>query len=89
MLSAVQKLQVVGDRLAFPHSSNIRGADRIRELRRRAGRSPTRGFYRRVDNLLVVAAIGPEALVDKRGFARSVSAAEERLAVFSNEGWHE
>lgn len=39
-----------------------------------------RAFYRRIGDLFVVGAIAPEANVDRRGFARAVSAAEQRLA---------
>jgi hypothetical protein len=80
MLNAVEKLTVFGPALPFPHSSAIQGAERLRELRPRSGRSPWRGFYRRLGDLLIVAAIGPEAGVDKRGFDRAVAAAITRLA---------
>jgi hypothetical protein len=80
MLNAVEKLTAFGPALPFPHSSAIQGAERLRELRPRAGRSPWRGFYRRLGDVLVIAAIGPEAEVDKRGFDRAVTAASTRLA---------
>jgi hypothetical protein len=59
MLNAVEKLTVFGPALPFPHSSAIQGAERLRELRPRAGRSPWRGFYRRLGDVLVISAIGP------------------------------
>lgn len=37
---AIEKLEALGDRLPFPHTSAVKGADRLRELRPRAGRSP-------------------------------------------------
>lgn len=43
---AMLKLRELGPALPFPHSSAIRGGDRIRELRPRAGRSRWRAFYR-------------------------------------------
>jgi len=64
-----------------PHSSAVRGADRLRELRLRAGRSAWRGFYRRLGDVFVIAAIGLQAQVDKRGFARTGAAAQARLDV--------
>jgi hypothetical protein len=76
---AVDKLEAVGDRLPFPHQSKIRGAD-LRELRPRGGRSPWRAFYRKVGDVLVVAAIAPEARVDQQGFERAIREAERRLA---------
>lgn len=61
MLHAFEKLEVYGDQLPFPHSSRVKGATQLRELRPRAGRSPWRAFYRRVVDALVFGAIGPEA----------------------------
>lgn len=86
MLAALEKLAVVGDRLPAPHSSAIKGVSTtLRELRPRSGRSPWRAFYRRVGNTLVVAAIGPEAAVDPRGFDRAVRHALDRLATIERE----
>jgi hypothetical protein len=79
LLNAAQKLEALGPHLGYPHSSAVRDADRLRELRPRAGRSPWRGFYRRFGEVFVLAAMGPEAEVDPRGFKRAVVAAEERL----------
>lgn len=79
MQSAVAKLKTLGDRLPFPHSSKVRGGARLRELRPRAGRSPWRAFYRRIENTMVIGAIGPEAESNRHGFARSVGNAEQRL----------
>ena len=79
VLNAAQKLEALGPDRGYPHSSAVCDADRIRELRPRAGRSPWRGFYRRLGNVFVLAAIGPEAEADPRGFKRAVLAAEEQL----------
>jgi hypothetical protein len=80
VLNAAEKLEALGPGLRYPHSSAVRDADRLRELRPRAGRSPWRGFYRRFGDVFVLAAVGPEAEADPRGFKRAVLAAEERLA---------
>lgn len=80
MLAAVDKLEAHGDSLRFPHSSSVRNADRLRELRPRAGRSPWRSFYRRVGATPIIAAVGPEASVDLRGFKAAIQRAESRLA---------
>ena len=81
MIHAIDKLEVAGDLLEFPHSSAVKGAQApLRELRPRRGRSPWRAFYRRVGTRIVVAAIGPEAQVDPRGFDRAVAEALTRLA---------
>ncbi len=58
----------------------MRGADRLRELRPRGGRSPWRAFYRQVGDEFVVAAVGPEAEVDQLGFAAACRRAKARLA---------
>lgn len=79
MLAVTEKLKVLGDQLPYPHSSNVRGADKLRELRPRAGRSAWRAFYRRISSTMVIAAIGPEAQANPRGFSRAVKKAEERL----------
>jgi hypothetical protein len=77
---AAEKLGALGPGLGYPHSSAVRDADRLRELRPRAGRSPWRGFYRRFGDVFVLAAGGPEAEADPHGFKRAVLAAEEGLA---------
>jgi hypothetical protein len=79
LLNAAQKLEALGPDLEYPHSSAVRDANRLRELRPRAGRSPWRGFYRRFGDVFVLAAVGPEAEADPRGFKRAVVAAERRL----------
>lgn len=79
MLHAFEKLEAVGEHLSHPHSSAVKGAESLRELRPRGGRSPWRAFYRRIEDVMVVAGIGPEAEVDKRGFSRAVKKATDRL----------
>jgi len=79
MLNVAEKLAVHGPALPFPHQSDVRGAPSLRELRPRAGRGPWRALYRRVGDTFVIAAIGPEAEVDHRGFDRMVAAARNRL----------
>lgn len=78
--TALQKLREIGPGLGYPHTSHVQESDRIRELRPRQGRCPWRAFYRDVDGVIVVAAVGPEASVDNRGFDRAVRWATERLA---------
>jgi hypothetical protein len=69
----------LGDTLPFPHQSAVRGAEGLRELRPRAGRSPVRGLYQRIGDAFVLLAIGPEAEVDRQGFDQAVRVAKERL----------
>ena len=78
--AAVEKLEAYADLLGFPHTSNVKNADRLRELRPRAGRSPWRALYRRVGDTMVIAAVGPEAGVNPRGFRSAVRYAQARLA---------
>jgi phage-related protein len=81
MDSALQKLRELGDALGYPHSSAVKNAPGLRELRPRQGRSPWRAFYARAgDRLFVVAAVGSEAQHNPRAFRRSVSDALQRLA---------
>lgn len=78
--NAMKKLEALGPTLPYPHSSAVKDADRLRELRPRAGRSPWRAFYRQIGEIIfVVGAVGPEAAVKPRDFTRAVRAAEARL----------
>ncbi len=85
--TAIEKLRLGGETLGYPDSSSVQGSDEmLRELRPRSGRSAWRAFYRRIGDEMVIAAIGPEALHDPRGFRRSVNAAQRRLAAYRSEG---
>jgi len=86
LINADSKLAALGPKLPYPHSSAVRGADRLRELRPRGGRSSWRALYRRVGSVFVVAAVAPEAQVDRAGFAAACRRAEERLAKIEQEG---
>lgn len=79
LYNAVAKLEAIGLGLGYPHTSAVQGADRLRELRPRAGRSPWRGLYRQVGQRFVIAAIGPEAQQDPKGFTQACRAATARL----------
>jgi hypothetical protein len=79
LANVVEKLEVHGPLLPHPHQSRVIGSYALRELRPRAGRSPWRAFYRRFSDVFVIGAIGPEAQVDKRKFARAVDEAARRL----------
>ncbi len=80
LINADAKLGAFGLLLGYPHTSAVRGAESLRELRPRAGRSAWRALYRQVGEVFVVAAVGPEAQSDPRGFDRAVRRALERLA---------
>lgn len=80
LINADRKLQALGPQLPYPHSSAVKGADRLRELRPRGGRSPWRSLYRQIGDAFVVAAVGPEARVDGRKFDAACRAAERRLS---------
>ncbi len=76
-----KKLEQIGPILGEPHAKHIQMTDEpLRELRPRQGRCPYRAFFRDFDSASVVAAIGPEADQDRRGFHRAVAAALDRLA---------
>jgi hypothetical protein len=80
LIRADAKLGAYGPQLGYPHTSVVLDADRLRELRPRAGRSAWRALYRQVGEVFVVAAVGPEAQSDPRGFERAVRRALRRLA---------
>lgn len=84
MARAVEKLQLLGTHLAYPHSSQVQGTG-MRELRPRAGRSPWRALYQRVGDRMVIIAIAPEAQHDPRGFKRAVAQAQRRLTHIQND----
>ncbi len=85
MDNAVEKLRAFGQQLGFPHTSAVQGAENLRELRPRTGRSVWRAFYRRVGEVMVIGAFGPEAKHDPRGFETAVQRAEDRLASYEAE----
>ena len=79
MVNSIQKLTIYGPTLPHSHSSLVRDTAGLRELRPRAGRSAWRALYRRRGEVFTIAAIGPEAEADQRGFDRAVRAAVARL----------
>ncbi len=79
MGTVIERLELWGEQLRFPYTSQVRGARKLRELRPRGGRSAWRAFYRRVGQEWLIAAIGPEALADPQRFRRAVRLAEQRL----------
>ena len=80
LYNAVRKLEAMGPGLPYPHSSAVRQAPGLRELRPRQGRSPWRGIYGQVGEAFVIAAVCPEAQQDSRGFERGCRDAVKRLA---------
>ena len=82
LINAEAKLAVLEARLPFPHSCAVQGADRLRELRPRGGRSPWRALNRQIGGQLVIAAVCPETNIDPRGSAAACRHAESRLARF-------
>jgi Phage derived protein Gp49-like (DUF891) len=87
MLHAAQKLAAEGPNLRFPHQSAVRGDEGkgLRELRPRSGRSVWRPLYRRVADIYMIVAIGPEADVDPAGFAAAGTRGNERLAALEDD----
>ena len=59
--NAVGKLRVAGPRLPYPHSSDVRGTRKLRELRPRGGRSITRGLYRQIGAVFVIGVYRPSS----------------------------
>jgi phage-related protein len=85
LINADAKLAAYGPLRGHPHTSAIRGVPALRELRPRAGRSAHRALYRQIGEVFVVAAIGPEAQSDQRGFDRAVRQALARLATLEED----
>jgi phage-related protein len=79
IFSGINKLREIGDQLSYPHSSLVLRGTRLREVRPRAGRSPWRALYQRMNDRIMIAAICPEANHDPRGFARGIANATARL----------
>lgn len=78
----IEKLEVDGPALRSPHQSGVKGEEGsgLRELRARRGRSRWRPLYRRTDEaLFAILAVGPEAEIDKAGYAKAVRLAKQRL----------
>jgi hypothetical protein len=78
MDNALDKLERFGISLGFPHSSQVRGAARLRELRPRAGRSRWRAQYRVEGGVAHVLAVVPDGAIDRRAFRRGTERAERR-----------
>ena len=78
-LSDSESSEAPGPNLGYPHSSSLKEHGDLRELRPRGGRSLWRAFYRRIGDAFVVAAVGPAAEHDKRGFDRAARRARTRL----------
>jgi ribosome-binding protein aMBF1 (putative translation factor) len=74
VMHAIEKLVAAGPALPFPHQSGLKGAEGL-QLRPRGGRRQWRPGYGRVGEAFVIAAVGPEALVNARGFRRAVTTA--------------
>ena len=85
LINAEAKLAAFGLSLPYPHSSAVQGADRLRGLRPRGGRSPWRALYRQIGGEFIVAAVGPEARANARGFAAACRRPEARLAEIEDE----
>jgi hypothetical protein len=78
--NAVKKLEAIGPELPYPHSSAVRGAPGLRELRPRGGRCAWRPLYQRAGAGFVIAAVGPDGQSDPRGFRQACDRALQRLA---------
>lgn len=78
---ALEKLELAGETLGFPHTSAVRISQQgLRELRPKRGSSRWRALYRRIGDRFWVVAIGPEAETDPTGFRRAVRLADARVA---------
>lgn len=87
MRHAAQKLSAEGPTLRFPHQSAVQGdaGKGLRELRPRSGRSVWRPLYRRLGDIYVVLAVGPEAQTDSAGFEAAAKRGNHRLAALEDD----
>ena len=83
--NAVKKLEAIGPRLPYPHSSQVKGSHGLRELRPRGGHCAWRPLYRRAGDRFIIAAIAPDGAKDRAAFSRSCADAQERLAKLEGE----
>jgi phage-related protein len=74
--TAVDKLRALGPKLVPPHTKSLKGEPGLYELRPRAGKSPVRPIYRRVDDEYVILAVAIAA--DKADFDVAVAHARAR-----------
>lgn len=85
IIRVIDKLEVEGPSLPFPHQSAVKGQVGLRELRPRRGRSRWRPIYRRLGReVFIVLSVGPEAGVDRLGYLRSIRFAKRRLNSLSD-----
>jgi len=82
---AAEKLKALGPELPYPHSSDVRSAPGLRELRPRGGHCAWRQLYRRTGDRFIIAAIAPDGDSDARGFRRACTRALQRLAELEGE----
>ena len=82
VLTAVDKLRMLGPDLVPPHVKSLKGEAGLLELRPRQGRSPVRPIYRRVGDDFVVLAFCVKP--DKADFDRAVAAARKRSSRYDN-----
>jgi hypothetical protein len=75
--NVVEKLELMGFRLGFPHSSDIKdSSEPIRELRPKGGASPLRAFYAFDPGRDAILLLGGDKSGDPRFYARIVPRVE-------------
>lgn len=77
ILTVVDKLSRIGDKLTMPHARHLSGrTSGLYELRPKSGRSRYRPLYVKVGEVtFAILAVAPESVVDPRGFERAVDRA--------------
>jgi hypothetical protein len=79
VLTIVSILRQIGPKIVEPHAKPVQGTNGLWELRPGGGKVIVRPLYARVDECeFVVLAIGPDAVVDTRGFDSAVKRAQKR-----------
>jgi hypothetical protein len=79
VLTVVALLRELGPKLIKPHSDQVHGTNKLRELRPGGGKALIRPLYAQVDQThFVIFAVAPEAQVNESGFDAAVKRAVKR-----------
>ena len=84
LINADRKLQALGPRLPYPHSSAVKVRIGFASYDHAAA-VHLGALYRQVGDVFVVAAVAPEAQVDSRKFDAACRSAERRLSQIEEE----
>lgn len=82
LLTVVDKLRHLGERLVPPHMKPLKGEGALRELRPRQGHTHVRAIYRRVGDDYVILSLCVKP--DKADWDAALAAARERSSTYGS-----